>query len=146
MPLSWVFPGGGVDSNEAPENGCKRELLEECGIEVDVKLLKPSLFVELFVGGSKNRGIWEPAYFMFYIAKIDKNADDVEFTLEKKEVCDLKWVDIDILRKVVRDELEDDEEEAWEWLAGMYPNSVGQGMADGSVYSLIELIDQLSQD
>lgn len=138
MPLSWVFPGGGVDMNEAPEVACKRELMEEVGIDIDLDSLKPAMFMELYIGGSKNRGIWEPAYFMFYIGQLDENAEDVQFVLDKKEVCDLKWVDMDIMRKAAFDEFDEDEEEAWEWLSGVYPNDLGQGMADGVVYSLRE--------
>ena len=30
----WVFPGGGLDPNELPEEGVRREVLEETGYEV----------------------------------------------------------------------------------------------------------------
>lgn len=32
----WVFPGGGVDANEDPEDAVKREVLEETGLQVAV--------------------------------------------------------------------------------------------------------------
>lgn len=32
----WVLPGGGVEWNETPQNGCLREVLEETGIEAKV--------------------------------------------------------------------------------------------------------------
>ncbi len=32
----WVLPGGGVEFNETPHNGCLREVLEETGIEAKV--------------------------------------------------------------------------------------------------------------
>lgn len=36
LPGVWVFPGGGVDYQEEPEEALKREILEECGIEVEI--------------------------------------------------------------------------------------------------------------
>lgn len=32
----WVFPGGGIDPGETPENAVKREILEETGFSVSV--------------------------------------------------------------------------------------------------------------
>jgi len=36
MPNSWELPGGGTEYGEEPEKGLKREILEECGIEIEV--------------------------------------------------------------------------------------------------------------
>lgn len=33
---SWELPGGGVDENETPQESLKREVLEECGLKVEV--------------------------------------------------------------------------------------------------------------
>ena len=33
----WVFPGGGLEGNETPEECCAREVMEEFGIVVKVK-------------------------------------------------------------------------------------------------------------
>jgi ADP-ribose pyrophosphatase YjhB (NUDIX family) len=36
----WAFPGGGIEeSDKSPEDGLKRECLEELGVEVEVKEL-----------------------------------------------------------------------------------------------------------
>ena len=32
----WYFPGGGVDSEETPEEACRREVKEELGIEIEI--------------------------------------------------------------------------------------------------------------
>lgn len=35
--ISYVFPGGGLEDGETPEEGAKREALEELGVEVNIK-------------------------------------------------------------------------------------------------------------
>ncbi len=32
----YVFPGGGIEKDETPENGAKREAMEELGVEIKV--------------------------------------------------------------------------------------------------------------
>ncbi|GEM47453.1 NUDIX hydrolase [Deinococcus cellulosilyticus] len=39
----YVFPGGGIEAGETPEEGVRREILEELGLEIEVS----SLFAEL---------------------------------------------------------------------------------------------------
>jgi mutator protein MutT len=36
MPGVWEIPGGGTEYGEKPEDGLKREIMEECGIEIEV--------------------------------------------------------------------------------------------------------------
>jgi ADP-ribose pyrophosphatase YjhB (NUDIX family) len=35
LPI-WVLPGGGIEAGESPEEAMKREVREECGLEVSV--------------------------------------------------------------------------------------------------------------
>ncbi|MDQ0177738.1 NUDIX hydrolase [Bacillus chungangensis] len=37
VSLYYVFPGGGLENGETPEEGAKREALEELGVEVNIK-------------------------------------------------------------------------------------------------------------
>jgi 8-oxo-dGTP pyrophosphatase MutT (NUDIX family) len=39
MPNSWELPGGGSEFGELPEDALKREIIEECGIHIEV--IKP---------------------------------------------------------------------------------------------------------
>lgn len=34
MPGAWYFPGGGLEADESPEEGVRREIREETGLEV----------------------------------------------------------------------------------------------------------------
>jgi 8-oxo-dGTP diphosphatase len=35
MPGCWELPGGGTDYGETPQEGVKREIMEECGITIE---------------------------------------------------------------------------------------------------------------
>ncbi|MCR2822325.1 NUDIX hydrolase [Lederbergia panacisoli] len=77
----YVFPGGGIEKGEAPEEAAKREAYEELGIDIDVSECiaeidfngKQFFFLGEIVGGTfgtgrgeefsdKNKGIYIPMW------------------------------------------------------------------------------------
>lgn len=48
----WVFPGGGVENGETPEDAAVREVKEE--LSIDCKVVKLFFSVESYPGGNKD--------------------------------------------------------------------------------------------
>lgn len=53
LPGFWEIPGGGLDYGENPEEGLKREIKEECGIDVEV--LNPVVVTDYFMDKGEDR-------------------------------------------------------------------------------------------
>lgn len=83
----WVFPGGGVEDGETPEQALVREVKEETNL--DVKSFKPA-FECVFNGD----GVMHPFYFC------DVNGGKVEIIGEEKDINSendfyhLEWINI----------------------------------------------------
>lgn len=67
-PGSWELPGGGSDFGEAPEEALKREIKEECGIDIEV--LNP-LTVETYFMENPEEKI-QRVEIIFYCKMIDR--------------------------------------------------------------------------
>lgn len=72
----YTFPGGGREGNENFEDGVKREIKEEFGIDVEVK----ELLYEAENKDSKNRNIKEYFYLCKYISGEFGTGDGPEFS------------------------------------------------------------------
>lgn len=75
----YMFPGGGIEPNETYEETCKREVLEETGIIVEVR--KEALRINEYFVDSK----WTNVYFLCEYLGEDKPAlteEEIEHGLE----------------------------------------------------------------
>jgi 8-oxo-dGTP diphosphatase len=82
LPGDWDIPGGGLDYGEEPEEGVKREVLEECGLEIEV-----------------GRPIKASTYYIGEIQRIDvsylckaKNPFNIKLSHEHS---DFKWLKLE---------------------------------------------------
>jgi 8-oxo-dGTP pyrophosphatase MutT (NUDIX family) len=69
----WEFPGGGMENNESPLEGLKREFFEETGLTILDTRLSPDNLVysglELFFDINSNQA-WKTKRDFFFISKI----------------------------------------------------------------------------
>lgn len=88
----WL-PGGGVDIGETLEDAVKREMWEECGIEVDVQ--KPELFGQRFFYYEAD----DLAMHAFlFVSLCTPRTFVLERHHEEDESIDPQWVSVDSLQ------------------------------------------------
>lgn len=85
----YVIPGGHIEPGERMEDALKREIMEECGLEIfDIKLisLKESIYSDKF---------HEKKHFIFIDYECRTNSDSVKLNDEAEEYvwADLKDID-----------------------------------------------------
>jgi 8-oxo-dGTP diphosphatase len=84
LPGTWELPGGGVDFLEEPRVGVRRELKEECGIDVDVlHPLTEFSFVMPTEEGEKH------TVEIIYLCLLSDDSPPVSLSFEHS---DYKWV------------------------------------------------------
>jgi 8-oxo-dGTP diphosphatase len=83
----WGFPGGVVESDEAPHQGCEREVLEEVGLDVVAGRLLVSDWVP--ADGSRPR---PSLYFLFDCGAYD---EEHPIRLQEEEIEDHAFVTVE---------------------------------------------------
>lgn len=90
-PGKWAFVGGVVDTGETSLEGALRETREELGIDIDVNQ------IELMFTFKRKEDFVD-----VWIAR--KDIELSKLILQKEEVCEAKWVEIDELENMINRE------------------------------------------
>ena len=91
-PSKWTRAGGHVDSGETPILGIQREVKEEIGVKIPqdkFELIKIDKTIE-----DKNNHHFTYNYFAYVNYKIE------DYTMQKEEVSDLKYISIEEMEKI----------------------------------------------
>lgn len=86
-PNKWALCAGHVDAYETLENAAIREIKEEVGI-----IVAPS---ELHPFGEREFTIRESNSHITYFYYIKSNLNEDNYTIQKEELSEVKWFDID---------------------------------------------------
>ena len=98
-PNKWGVCAGHVDVGEALEHAALRELKEEVGIECNKEDLKILAEKELRLGNTNSH------FTRYYYVYCDKPEE--EFIIQKEELSEVKWFDLETLMEMVRNKRED---------------------------------------
>ena len=93
-PNKWGLCAGHVDAGESLESAALRELKEEVGIDIDMDELKQFTKREFTIGHTNSHITY------FYFIKSNLNEDD--FIIQKEELSEVKWFDIDEVVKIIK--------------------------------------------
>ena len=100
---TYQFPGGHLEENEDLEEGLKREVKEETGIEINKDILKPFEKIIYYTSNYRNTGLNRKNEIYYYVVKTDEeinrnnmNLDDWEkegnYTVKKVPLTDVEQV------------------------------------------------------
>lgn len=91
----YKFPGGGVSKNEKPEYALKREVQEECGMNLTHILQAIGCIIEYAIPMKKNFDVFKMTS-SYYLCEVDAEAFEQHLDpYEKKLGFQPVWVDID---------------------------------------------------
>jgi len=89
----YLFPGGGVESQETVEEAAVRETLEETGIKIEIKKL---VHVNEYIFESEKNRI---SIAMFFLSE-QIGKDSSKIINDNGKIQSIEWIDIDKLNTV----------------------------------------------
>ncbi len=93
-PNKWALCAGHVDAYESLENAILREIKEEIGIDINPNELVPFGEREFTIRNSNSHITY------FYYVKSNLNEED--FIIQKEELSEVKWFDIDQVIEMIK--------------------------------------------
>ena len=93
-PNKWALCAGHVDAGESLESAALRELKEEVGIDIIINDLKPFAEREFTIRDSNSHITY------YYYTK--SNLDEKDFIIQKEELSEVKWFDIDKIIDMIK--------------------------------------------
>lgn len=94
-PNKWALCAGHVDAHESLESAAIREIKEEIGIDVSVDNLYPF--------GEREFTIRESNSHITYFYYIKSNKEETDFVIQKEELSEVKWFDIDKVINMIKE-------------------------------------------
>lgn len=92
-PNKWELIGGHVRAREILEDAALRELKEEVGIDISIN--------ELIPFGDKEVDMLDKASHIFYFYYFKCNLEEKDFVIQKEELSEVKWFDIDKIIEMI---------------------------------------------
>ena len=95
-PGKWTWTGGHVDSGETPLEAIQREVLEEIGVKIPlenfklIKTTKEEIYIPKY-------DVINRHFIYSYFAKVNYKLED--YSMQKEEVIDLKYISIEEMEK-----------------------------------------------
>lgn len=94
-PNKWGLCAGHVDANESLEAAAIREINEELGLDVTTKELIPYGEREITISDSNSH--------ITYLYYIRCNKKENEFTIQKEELSEVKWFNVDEIITMIKE-------------------------------------------
>ena len=109
---TYQFPGGHLEENESLEEGLKREIKEETGIEIKENNLKPFEKITYYSRNYRNTGLNRENEIYFYIINTDEKVNMNNSNLddwEKAGNYKTKYVSLNNIEQVLVDSIPDNQ-------------------------------------